>query len=312
MSRDLVRRFVFENQGIRGQWVQIDAAWAALRAHQTHAPPVRELLGQATCAALLLASTLKFEGSLTFQLEGDGAVPLLVAQCTHDFRVRAVARAENVDPAADFRALVGSGRVIVTVESEDRATRYQGIVALRGNTLARCLESYFARSEQLPTAVQLAADADRAGGLLLQRIAEDGGRAQGEVLTRAAGAGAEAAPESADGERVWDGASAAVANLDRDLLLRFAPEPLLRRSFPAYDLRLFAGAPVRFQCRCDEARVTNILRALGASEVREVLAEQGAVTVTCEFCQRPYRFDAVDVERIFAQGIVARSPSSLN
>jgi molecular chaperone Hsp33 len=311
MSRDLVRRFVFEHHGIRGQWVQIDAAWAALRAHQHHTPGVRALLGEATSAALLLASSLKFEGSLTLQLEGDGAVRLLVAQCTHDFRVRAVARVEQVDAQADFRALVGSGRVIVTVESEERATRYQGIVALRGGSLARCLENYFAGSEQLPTAVQLAADAERAGGLLLQRVAEDGGRTRGELLEHAAVAQGEPR-EAADVAQVWEGVSAAVSGLDRDLLLRVAPEALLRRTFPAHDLRLFAGAAVRFQCRCDEARVTHILRALGATEVREVLAEQGAVTVTCEFCQRPFRFDAVDVERIFAPGLVARSPTSLN
>jgi molecular chaperone Hsp33 len=75
---------------------------------------------------------------------------------------------------------------------------------------------------------------------------------------------------------------------------------LLARSFPGHDLRLFRGAPVRFECRCSQGRVAGLLRALGPEEVREVLREQGSVTVTCEFCHRPYRFDPVDVEALFA------------
>jgi molecular chaperone Hsp33 len=63
---------------------------------------------------------------------------------------------------------------------------------------------------------------------------------------------------------------------------------------------LFRGAPIRFECRCSHGRVAGLLRALGPQEVREVLKEQGAVIVTCEFCQRPYRFDPADVEALFA------------
>src|SRR5262245_53834499 len=136
--RDEVRRFILENQPVRGYWVSLAGAWRELRAHQDYSPDVRALLGEAVSASVLLAATLKFEGTLTFQLEGDGDVRLLVAQCTHDFRVRAVARMnpENeadggavVPEAVTFRRLVGrNGRVIVTIEAAERDARYQGIV----------------------------------------------------------------------------------------------------------------------------------------------------------------------------------------
>src|SRR5579864_5364814 len=132
---DEVRRFIVENRPVRGHWVRLDGAWRELCAHSDYPQPVRELLGQAVAASVLFAATLKFRGTLTLQLEGDGAISLLVAQCTHDFRLRAVARFDEervgaISATAEtFRQLVGaSGRVAVTVEADERSMRYQGIV----------------------------------------------------------------------------------------------------------------------------------------------------------------------------------------
>src|SRR5215831_3329281 len=136
-ATDRVRRFIFENRPVRGHWVALEKAWRELRAHTHYPQPVERLLGEAVAASVLLAATLKFRGTLTFQLEGNGAVSFLVAQCTHDFRLRAVARYEEEALSsltarrggAAFRELVGSdGRVTVTVESDERSMRYQGIV----------------------------------------------------------------------------------------------------------------------------------------------------------------------------------------
>src|SRR5215470_6044771 len=174
-----VRRFILENQPVRGYWVDLDSAWKELRAHQHYAPAVQNLLGEAVSAAVLLAATLKFEGTLTLQLEGKGSVRLLVAQCSHDFKVRAVARldeAASLDGDSTFHDLVGeNGRIVVTIEAAERDMRYQGIVPLTGNSLSECLEEYFASSEQLPTRVRLAADGRRAVGLLVQKLPERGG-----------------------------------------------------------------------------------------------------------------------------------------
>jgi len=291
---DEVRRFIVENRPVRGHWVRLEGAWQELRAHKEYPEPVRELLGQAVAASVLLAATLKFSGTLTLQLQGDGAVSLLVAQCTHDFRLRAVANfdedevdsvATESDGGAAFRRLVGAeGRVAVTIESDDKNTRYQGIVPLSGASLADSIEAYFESSEQLPTRLLLAADSERGVGVLVQKLPDP------------------AHSNESDMKEVWEEAQRGIERLSTtDLLLR-PVEELLERGFAAQDMRLFKGTPVQFECRCSQGRVSSLLRALGEDEVRDVLEEQGSVIVTCEFCHRPYQFDAVDVEALFADG----------
>ncbi len=299
ISRDQVRRFIFENQPVRGHWVNLEAAWREVRAHASYPPQVTELLGQAVVASVLLAATLKFRGTLSFQLQGNGAVSLLVAQCTHDFRVRAMARCDEdavhalasaaADTRADaslFRRLVGeAGLVTVTVEAEEKSLRYQGVVPLSGASLANSLETYFASSEQLPTRVVLTADEAHGAGMLVQKLP---------------GAEEAASLESSAVDAAWRGAELGIARLGNERRLgELSIEELLADGFPGHDLRLFRGAPVRFECRCSQGRVAGLLRALGPEEVRDVLREQGAVTVTCEFCHRPYRFESGDVEALF-------------
>ena len=299
LTQDQVRRFIFENQPVRGHWVHLESAWRELHAHASYPKPVTELLGQAVVASVLLAATLKFRGTLTFQLQGNGAVSLLVAQCTHDFRVRAMARCDEAAvqvlsgaseateaDAALFRRLTGDdGLITVTVEAEEKSLRYQGVVPLSGASLAESLEAYFASSEQLPTRVLLRADEEHGAGMLVQKLptAEDSS-VESEAL-----------------EEAWLGAQRGIARLRSGRGLReHSVEELLTHGFPGHDLRLFRGAPVRFECRCSKGRVAGLLRALGPEEVRDVLREQGTVTVTCEFCHRPYRFESVDVDALFA------------
>jgi molecular chaperone Hsp33 len=289
-GNDQVRRFIFEARPVRGHWVHLEQAWRELRAHSSYPHSVATLLGESVAAAVLLAATLKFRGTLTLQLEGQGAVSLLVAQCTHDFRLRAVARfdaqavaeLESEPPAARFRALTGrDGRLTVTVEADEKGSRYQGIVPLGGENMARSLEAYFASSEQLPTRVVLAADERGAAGLLVQKLPAESHRAEESL-------------------EAWEQAEQGVARLQAGALLCAAVEPLLLRAFPGQDLRLFRGSPVRFECRCSTGRVASVLRALGAPELHDILREQGAVTVTCEFCHRPYRFDSLEIEVLLA------------
>ena len=302
---DQVRRFIMENQPVRGHWVRIAGAWRALREHQDYPAPVRELLGQAVSASVLLAATLKFRGTLTLQLHGNGAARILVAQCTHEFGVRALVRldeerfrasdvgwAEATTLTPDlFRHLVGTeGRIVVTIEATERHLRYQGIVPLAGHSFSECLESYFSSSEQLPTRVRLAADEMHAAGVLIQQLPEQ----RGSIDER---------------QSAWRDAQRGMGSVERRELLSAPIEEMLLRNFGERDLRLFKGAPVRFECRCDPERVRSLLRALGPEEVRSVLEEQGAVTVTCDFCNRPYRFDALAVAGLFGDD---PSPHSLH
>jgi molecular chaperone Hsp33 len=221
-----------------------------------------------------------------------------VAQCTHEVEVRAVARAaEDIEGLVRFQDLVGNGRLSVTIESEERAARYQGIVALESGSLADCIESYFATSEQLPTRLVLAADAETAGGVLLQKM--PAANAQGE-------AGA------ALSQQAWETMQSRLEQIEVAQWRRDPPEELLPVIAGEFDLRLFAATAVRFTCRCSQARVAGLLRSLGPEELHDILAEQGAVTVTCEFCGRPYRFDSIDVEQLFSGGASPDTPHSLN
>jgi molecular chaperone Hsp33 len=295
-SSDRVRRFVLERHPIRGHTTRLARSWLELREHQEYPPAVQQLLGESVAAVVLLAATLKFDGTLTLQLQGKGLVNLLVAQCTHDFKVRAMARHDPLGGEAGFRSLTGDGQIIVTVEAKDRASSYQGVVPISGDSLAECLEAYFVQSEQLPTRVMLSATAGVVAGMLVQRLPGEGGKAPVDP------AALEAAGMKADH---------AMGALTRAELLEDDVEARLVRMFGADEVRVFGGHDVSFECRCSRERVANVLRALGAEEVRSVIAEQGACTVTCEFCQKPYRFDAIDVEQLFAES-AARGSDSIN
>ena len=281
-----LRRFLLESQPLRGQWVRLGMAWSELRAYRTYPPPVEELLGEFATAAVLLAATLKFEGTLTLQLAGSGRVRLLVAQCSDDFKLRAVAHHDLTDDELPgFADLVGAGRLTVTVQSDTTTARYQGIVPLAGANLAACLENYFASSEQLPTRLLLAADAAQAAGLLLQKL--PGQAVSGEV------AGAQL-------QQTWEELQAGLMALPAASLLGGSAEQAVRQVAGEHDCRLFGPTTVSFSCRCSVQRVADVLRSLGPLEARATLAEQGVIVVQCEFCNREYRYDAVDVEQLFA------------
>jgi molecular chaperone Hsp33 len=295
-DRDLIRRFFFEHSPVRGHIVHLDSAWAAMCEHHEYPPPIRALLGEAAAATTLIASTRKFDGTLTLQLQGPGPMHLLVAQCTQGYALRGVARWNNVVPPGPLTDMAGEGRLTVSVETADLAARYQGIVPLAAGRLAECLEAYFRDSEQLPTRIWLAATPTRAAGLLLQRLPGTGH--DPGVTVR----------EQEDPQEAWQRVELLASSLKAEELLELPQGDVMRRLFHEEDVRVFEPAPVFFQCRCSRQRVMELLRALGQEEIRGILAERGAVQARCEFCNRAYEFDAVDAEQLFReQANVARS-----
>jgi len=299
---DILRRFVFERFPVRGHLVHLDASWRALIEHHPYPEAIRTVLGEGVAATMLLAATVKFEGRLTLQVEGPGPMHLMVVQATHQMAVRGVARWTGEAPPgeAGIGALVGEGRMFVTVESEDRQSRYQGVVPLMGEGLAACFEAYFQQSEQLPTRLWLVATPQRAAGLLLQRL-PSGATASAAEIEHSAEAG----------DEDWNRIVHLASTLTADELAGLPAEELLHRLFHEEDLRLFDPAPVYFQCACSRDRVSGILRSLGEVEVREILAERGEVEVRCEFCNRAWQYDAVDVTALFAPGEPAAGSRAL-
>lgn len=292
-DRDCLHRFLFEHYPIRGHIVHLDASWRALLEHREYPTVIRDTLGEAVAASVLLAATLKFDGTLSLQLKGQGPMHLMLAQCSDALGVRAVARYKEAEYQRDLKSLSGEGSLTVTVENEDLSQRYQGIVPLTGERLSDCMRNYFETSEQLPTRLWLHADENGASGLLLQRLSDD------SVKSRTVGSRAHEV-DRAEIDDAWNRVQLLAETLKPEELQTLSDRNILRRLFAEDDVRMFESAPVFFKCRCSRERVVGMLRALGADEVRSVLAEQGHVEVRCDFCNRAYRFDSVDVEQLFA------------
>src|SRR6201995_2209874 len=295
-DRDTLHRFLFERFPIRGHLVHLDAAWRALIEHRDYPEIVRDTLGEAVVASLLLAATIKFEGVLSLQLQGNGPMHLLLAQCTSGLGGRGLARYPHLGgaPAADIRKLLGEAELPVTLETDDGAQRYQGIVPIEGERLAESLQAYFQNSEQLPTRLWLHADATGASGMLLQKLP---------------GNGSLPAAESAEIDDAWGRGQVIGETLAPGKLRTLADAEILHRLFSEDDLRLFEPSPVYFRCRCSRERVAGMLQSLGEAEVQSVLQERGQVEVRCEFCNRAYVFDAVDVASLFKAASVDRGSS---
>src|SRR5580698_7832670 len=288
-DRDTLHRFLFERFPIRGHLVHLDAAWRALIEHRDYPHVIRETLGEAVVASLLLAATIKFEGVLSLQLQGNGPMHLLLAQCTSGLGVRGLARYRDLglDPKSSVHDLIGDGNLTVTLESDDGAQRYQGIVPIEGQRLAESLQAYFQNSEQLPTRLWLHADAAGASGMLLQKLP---------------GASSLPAADAALVEDAWRRVQLIADTLTPEELRTLEDAEILHRVCNEDDLRLFEPSPVYFRCRCSRERVAGMLQGLGEAETRSVLAERGEVEVRCDFCNRAYVFDAVDVARLFNAG----------
>ena len=136
---DSLRRFVFERYPFRGQLVHLGPAWRAMMDHHVYPARVRDTLGEAVVAAVLLSDTLKYQGLLSLQLRGDGPMHLMLVECSDGLAVRAVARFRDAPDTRDLRVLSGGGTLTVTLENDDVANRYQGIVPLAGERMSDCL-----------------------------------------------------------------------------------------------------------------------------------------------------------------------------
>ncbi len=289
---DTLHKYLAIDRMTRVQAVRLEDTWRTGLAHQDHPPVLRRLLGELSAAAVLLAGNIKFDGSVVLQLQGNGPVRLIVVECTTGLGLRATAHVrEDAEVPADgtLQTLLnadGQGRFMVMLDPAAREAgtpAYQGIVPLEGATVAEALEHYMRNSEQLDARMWLAADDRHCAGFLLQRLPQTGGLAA----------------ESAE-EPSWDRFVALAETLQSAELLDEETETLIRRLFWQDDLRMFEPRSVRWHCPCSRERVAGMLRTLGRDEVESILREQEQVRIACNFCGKPYVFDAVDCAMLFA------------
>ncbi len=278
-AHDSLERFVFEHVPIHGRIVHLDATWRAILDRRNYPEPIRDVLGELMAAAALLTATLKFDGRLTMQIQGDGPVKLLVVECSSERAMRGLAQWDGDIVPMPLDQMFGNGRLVITIDPQGKE-RYQGIVELEGDSIAQALEKYFERSEQLDTRLWLAADESQAAGMLLQRLPDQ---------------------ETVD-EDAWDRASHLGSTLTREELLALPARDILHRLYNEDDIRLFQRVPVSFRCSCTRAGVERALHIMGPSEVRSILVEQGHVDVDCEFCGAHYELDSIEIEQLFTLG----------
>lgn len=289
---DQLKKFLSEDRSVRLESVHMQETWQTAQAHHTYPPSVTALLGELVAASTLLSATLKFDGSLLLQLQGDGAIALMVVECRADMSVRATVKLRDrpLPIQRDLQSLLnpgGTAKFIVVLDPPKNTLgrqAYQGIVPLEGETIAQALEQYMLRSEQLETRIWLAADNEHCTGLLLQRLPLQGGNQQAEILS---------ADES------WQRFQRLAETLSIKEMLEVTQETLLHRLFWEETLLTFDTRPITWQCSCTRERVADMLKMLGRAEVEDILESQGKIEVACEFCGQPYLFDGVDSAMLF-------------
>ncbi len=291
---DLAAPFQIENEPVRGRLVRLGPAIDEILTRHDYPAPVANLLGETCALAALVGSSMKFEGRLIVQAQGDGPVAYVVADYDTSGALRGYCRYDPgrvaqtgggfVAPGA--KTLLGEGVFIMTIDQGEESERYQGVTPIEGESVALCAEQYFDQSEQTPTRVRLAVgQADtgeglkwRAGGILIQNIAEDAAR----------GATDEA----------WREAQFLFETIGEDELIdpRLTPETLLYRLFHERGVRLFTAKPLTAFCRCSEERIVTVLQSFGAEERADMIEPDGRIHVTCEYCSRVYKVEPEAVE----------------
>ncbi|MHB1303824.1 MAG: Hsp33 family molecular chaperone HslO [Acidiphilium sp.] len=284
-----VTPFFLPKQPVRGRLVRLGPLADALLTRHDHPPPLRALLGQALALVASLATALKFSGTFSLQAKGDGAVPLLLADCTDTGALRGYARLGEdamLPEEHTARALLGDGYLAFTVDQGPDTERHQGIVSLEGETMADMALHYFATSEQLPCAIHLAAAETQAGW-----------RAAALVIERIAGAGGiDPALSEAGQEEAWRTAKILAATVTEAELLDDAlpPDRLLYRLFHGEGVAVDRPRPLAYGCRCSRARLADVLGGFSEDDLDHMTID-GDITMTCEFCNVDFLFPRADI-----------------
>lgn len=284
MNKDTLYRYLFENADVRGELVQLaDAYQSVVNAHE-YPQVLRRFLGELMAATSLLTATLKFSGDIAVQVQGSGPVSLAVINGNNHQQLRGVARwdGELADDAS-LGDLFGQGYIVITL-TPDEGERYQGVVALDKPTLAECIQDYFQQSEQLPTGIWLFADGERAAGIFLQVL-----------------------PSEEDHNAEYEHLTTLTATIKQEELLQLPAEEVLHRLYHEEEVRLFDPVEVSFKCTCSRERSAAAIRSIEKAEILEIMAEQGQIEMGCEYCNSQYRFDAIDIEALYANGSLTDS-----
>ncbi len=272
-----LQRFLFDNLPIRGERIKLTTAWQEVLERREYPEVVQKYLGELVATAALLSATIKIEGKMTLQIEATGALNMLVVQITHDGGFRATATyQDNLPENATFKELTEGGRVVITIENAHSIeSSYQGVIPLIDDSISEAIERYFETSEQLKTSLFLRNTETTLGGLLLQRI-----------------------PGEMEDEDAYNRVCHLAGTVTAEELNDLDTQTLLYRLYSEDDIRLFEEESLHFQCKCSRDRSIGMLKQLSMDELKEIVAEESKVSVTCEFCGKSYDFAENDLNEI--------------
>ncbi|KYN85672.1 molecular chaperone Hsp33 [Vibrio cidicii] len=287
MASNVLNRYLFEDLSVRGELVQLDEAYQRIISSKEYPAALQKLLGELLVSTTLLTATLKFEGSITIQLQGDGPVSLAVINGDNEQKVRGVARWEGeIADDASLHDMMGKGYLVITIEPK-KGERYQGVVGLEGDNLTQVIEGYFANSEQLKTRLWIRTGAHQgqahAAGMLIQVVPDGTG--------------------SADDFEHLEQLTNTVKNEE---LFTLGANDLLYRLYNQEQVRLFEPQPVEFHCGCSRERSGAAIVTLDKTEIYDILATEGSVSLHCDYCGTTYSFDEPQVAELYTNATSER------
>ncbi|RUO23624.1 Hsp33 family molecular chaperone HslO [Aliidiomarina iranensis] len=280
LTQDSIARFAFTNHDVRGEIVRLHESYKSLLAGHDYPKIVQQLLGELMAVTSLLTATLKFEGHINVQIQGnDGPLNFATVNGSHGQALRGVARLTREPEQQDFRSLVGEGAYLVITLTPNNGEKYQGMVAIEGDSLAEAIESYFLQSEQLPTRIWLFADADKgqAAGLFLQVL-----------------------PAGVNTDSSFEHVSTLASTITAEELFTLATEEVLHRLYHEETIELYPEDPVTFSCGCSRERTASALRNVSLAELHNILDEDGELRLTCDYCLTEYVYTRFDIDALNA------------
>lgn len=281
-SSDILQRFTFDHSHVRGELVGLNQTLTDIFQRQAYPEPVNNILGELLAAAALLSATVKIEGLLTLQIQTNGPVKILLAETTHDGKLRGIARLDDEQDLTQGDLLGDKGQLVITIEPNE-GRRYQGIVPLEGDNIAQCIEGYFKQSEQLGTRIWLACEQGVAAGFLLQELPELG----------------EIQEELDVDEDAWNRLTHLGSTIRNDELLHLNNNDMLYRLFNEEKVRMYDEEPLKFSCSCSKDRLSVALTQIGYVQCQDILDEQSKIRADCQFCGQHYSFTQDDVNGLF-------------
>jgi molecular chaperone Hsp33 len=288
-ATDVLNRYLFNDMHVRGELVQLSESYQSIIKNHNYPVAVRLLLGELMAATCLLSATLKFEGEITVQLQGDGPIGYMSVNGDNNQKMRGIAKlkpGQADTKASSLNELIGKGTMVITIRP-NKGEAYQGVVALEQATLAGCLAHYFEVSEQIPTKIWLYSDDEKqqVAGSLVQLLPDGDGSS--ENLTK----------QESDFEHI-----AQLTNtIKADEIFSLEAEALLFRLYHQEKVSLFDPQAVSYQCGCSSDKCLGAISQIEPNEIESILAEQSKISMTCDYCLTTYDFFYDDLKSFISK-----------